>query len=85
MKNCGNILIRKNKWSYQMKIAILTFQFAYNYGAMLQAYALRKYLISLEHEVDVVPYYPLHLKQGYSISPFEQGLSLKHRNHYSFK
>lgn len=62
-----------------MKIAILTFQFAYNYGAMLQAYALRKYLISLEHEVDVVPYYPLHLKQGYSISPFEQGISLKHR------
>lgn len=27
-----------------MKVGILTFQFPYNYGAMLQAYALKSYI-----------------------------------------
>lgn len=62
-----------------MKIAILTFHFAYNYGAMLQAYALKDYLKERGHEADIVPFYPAHLKQGYSISPFEHGITMKHR------
>lgn len=39
-----------------MKIGILTFQYANNYGALLQAYALRKYLLNLGHEVYILNY-----------------------------
>lgn len=62
-----------------MRIAILTFQFADNYGAMLQAYALRTYLISIGHDVSFVPYYPNSAKKVYSINPFIKGISLKNR------
>ena len=62
-----------------MNIAILTFYFAHNYGAMLQAYALKRYIESLTYMVNIVPYIPLRLKQGYSLSPFEKGISIKHR------
>lgn len=37
-----------------MKIGILTFHYAYNYGAILQAVALYDYLKSLGHEVYVI-------------------------------
>ena len=63
------------------KIAILTFYFAHNYGAMLQTYALKKYLESLGNIVNIIPYYPSFLKQGYSISPFLEGLTFKQRIH----
>ncbi len=39
-----------------MKIGILTFHWATNYGAVLQAYALQEFLISLGHEVDIINY-----------------------------
>lgn len=39
-----------------MKIAILTFHNAHNYGAILQAYALRKYLRDLGHDVNILNY-----------------------------
>lgn len=53
-----------------MKIGILTFHYAHNYGAVLQAYALKKYLSDLGHEVSVINYrnqtvldnYPFPLK-----------------------
>lgn len=61
------------------RIAILTFYFAHNYGAMLQAYALKKYLEDLDNIVDIIPYYPEYLKQGYTISPFLSGLSIRRR------
>jgi len=41
-----------------MKIGILTFHFAYNYGAMLQAYALRTYLNSKGAEPEIIDYRP---------------------------
>lgn len=41
-----------------MKIGILTFHRAENYGALLQAYAMRTYLQSLGHEVEFVDYWP---------------------------
>lgn len=62
-----------------MKVGILTFQFAYNYGAMLQAFALRTALIKQGCEVDVVPYYPENFKKAYSIDPFESKITFKHR------
>lgn len=39
-----------------MKIGILTFHKAHNYGAVLQAYALQTYLQSLNHTVEFIDY-----------------------------
>ena len=41
-----------------MKIGILTFHWATNYGAVLQAYCLQEYLLSLGHNVDIINYKP---------------------------
>lgn len=41
-----------------MKIGILTFHCAHNYGAVIQCYALQQYLKSLGHEVYVIDYRP---------------------------
>ena len=47
-----------------MKIGILTFHCAHNYGAVLQCYALQEYLKSFGHEVYVIDYRPQYLKYG---------------------
>ena len=39
-----------------MKIGILTFHRAHNYGAVLQAYALQEYLYSLNQKVEFIDY-----------------------------
>lgn len=39
-----------------MKIGILTYQYAMNYGALLQAFALKQYLQSQGHEVIIINY-----------------------------
>ena len=62
-----------------MKIAILTFQFAHNYGALLQAYALKRYIESKKLEVEVTPYYPEWAQAEYTISPFTKGVSPRRR------
>lgn len=41
-----------------MRIGILTYHRAENYGALLQAYALRTFLQSLGHDVSFVDYWP---------------------------
>lgn len=43
-----------------MKIGILTFHWATNYGAVLQCYALQTYLESIGHEVNIINYKPRH-------------------------
>ena len=50
----------------KMKIGILTFHCADNYGAVLQAYGLQEYLKSLGHEVYVLDYRPLYLTEQYN-------------------
>lgn len=50
-----------------MKVGILTFHRAQNYGALLQCYALQKVLMSLGHDVEVVDYRPAYIKESYSI------------------
>ena len=42
-----------------MKIGIITFHGAYNYGASLQAYALLHYLLQVGHDAEIIDYYPL--------------------------
>lgn len=44
-----------------MKIGILTFHKAYNYGALLQAVALRHYLLQYSEEVYYIDYNPSYL------------------------
>lgn len=41
-----------------MKIGIITFQCAHNYGAVLQAYGLKEYLKSLGYSVNIINYRP---------------------------
>lgn len=48
-----------------MKIGILTFHFACNYGALLQCYALQKQLAACGHQVVVVDYRPKAVAGGY--------------------
>lgn len=49
-----------------MKIGILTFHCAHNYGAMLQCYALQEYLKGQGHEVYVIDYRPNYLTHGFA-------------------
>jgi hypothetical protein len=46
-----------------MKIGILTFHWATNYGAALQAYALQTYLRNLGHDVYIINYRPKQYKK----------------------
>lgn len=48
-----------------MKTGILTFHFACNYGAVLQCFALQRYLSSCGHEVEVLDYRPAAVADGY--------------------
>lgn len=48
-----------------MKIGLLTFHWATNYGAVLQCYVLQTYLESLGHEVMVINYKPLQYEESF--------------------
>lgn len=50
-----------------MKIGILTFSAAVNYGAILQTYALKDVLERMGHDVSVIDYQPDYFKNAYSI------------------
>ena len=62
-----------------MNVAILTFQFAHNYGALLQAYALKTYLQNHNMNAELAPYYPDWARAEYAISPFTKGVPPKRR------
>lgn len=47
-----------------MRIGILTFHCAHNYGAVLQCYALQEYLKSCGHNVSVIDYRPNYFTQS---------------------
>ena len=50
-----------------MKIGILTFHCAHNYGAVLQAFALQEQLASWGHKVEVIDYRPKYLVEPYKV------------------
>lgn len=50
-----------------MKIGILTYHRAENYGALLQAYATRTFLKGLGYEVDFVDYWPVYHSEYYKV------------------
>lgn len=49
----------------EKKVGILTFHDAHNYGASLQAYALKKYISSLDYDVRVINYHHENLPYGF--------------------
>lgn len=53
-----------------MRIGILTFHRAYNYGAFLQCYSLQQYISQNfpEHKVEVIDYYSTNMSKYYEIS-----------------
>ena len=59
-----------------MRIGILTFHCANNFGAALQAYALSKYL-SINHEVYIIDYKPLYLYKTTYFFPILQDFKRK--------
>ena len=53
-----------------MKIGILTFHCAHNYGAVLQCYALQEYLKSCGHSVFVIDYRPTYFTNSRDYKKF---------------
>ena len=60
-----------------MKCGVLTFSFAYNYGALLQAKSLKNFIEKNGHEANIISYAPKHTLCGYSLNPFVGTLSIK--------
>lgn len=50
-----------------MRIGILTYHRAHNYGAMLQAYALRTFLQEQGHNVEFIDYWPVEHAKEYAL------------------
>ena len=50
-----------------MRIGIVTFHFAYNYGAVLQAWALQNFLQKQNHDVNIINYCPQYHTERYAI------------------
>lgn len=51
-----------------MNVGILTFHFSDNYGAALQAYALRRWLTEQGHRASFIDYRPAHIEHGGRLS-----------------
>lgn len=60
-----------------MRIGILTLQGATNYGAVLQALALREYLVRCGHEVDVIDYFTPEVYGFYDYHVFSKPVSAR--------
>lgn len=61
-----------------MRIGILTFHWATNYGAVLQCYALQDFLESLGHKVQVINYKPRQYDNNiYSFLRFRKFLNFQ--------
>lgn len=58
-----------------MKVGIITFHAAHNYGSMLQAYALQQTVISLGHKCEIINFRTP--RQKYSYQPFYRFPNIK--------
>lgn len=47
-----------------MRIGLLTYHFSENFGALLQAYGLRQWLINQGHEAEFINYHPTYVEEG---------------------
>ena len=55
----------------------MTYHTAHNYGALLQAYALKNYIIDAGYNVVNINYTPEKVSKVYAISPFQDARSIK--------
>lgn len=62
-----------------MNIGILTFHFALNYGAMLQAYALLSTIRNDGHSCQIIDYMPAHMSGTCNINPISTNLQWKNK------
>lgn len=53
-----------------MKIGILTYHRAHNYGALLQAYATKNFLLQNGHQAEIIDYWPLYRDGMYDLFDF---------------
>ena len=53
-----------------MKVGILTFHNAYNYGAVLQAYATQTFIKGLGHEAEIIDYHNKEIDSSYDKARF---------------
>ena len=60
-----------------MKIGILTYHRSHNYGALLQAIALREVLARAGHEVTFIDYWPAYHRHMYALFSFHRMMSRK--------
>ena len=60
-----------------MKIGIITFHSAHNYGAVLQAYALSNALSNMGHDAEIIDYRPKFIRDLYSINILDKLFNLK--------
>lgn len=67
-----------------MKVQIITCHRAFNYGAVLQTYALQKYLKNQGYEVEVIDYTPDYIRKSYNKSLAKRILR-KLLRYYDFK
>ncbi|MFS8038141.1 polysaccharide pyruvyl transferase family protein [Xanthobacter sp. AM11] len=47
-----------------LRIGLLTYHFSDNFGAVLQAYGLRAWLMEQGHRVEFIPYHPKYVEEG---------------------
>ncbi|WP_273212133.1 polysaccharide pyruvyl transferase family protein [Runella zeae] len=60
-----------------MKIGILTFHSAHNYGAVLQAYATKEFLKGLGYDANIIDYRPGYIKDEYEVKYTFKGNLIK--------
>jgi hypothetical protein len=53
-----------------MKVGVLTFHRAENFGTVLQVYALQEYILSLGHEVEIIDYRNKAIERAYNLFDF---------------
>lgn len=65
-----------------MRIGILTYVKSHNYGALLQAIALRNVLVKSGHKVTFIDYYPEYHQKMYKIQGVPKKLFFSHPRHF---
>jgi len=68
-----------------MKAGIITFHRALNYGALLQAYALKTAIESIGHDADILDYRNAKLEAPYVLQPFLKQKGVKNKLKYVLK
>lgn len=67
-----------------MKVGIITFHRAHNYGAVLQCYALYRTLESFGYQVEIIDYYPTYFHNEYAVFSKKRFKALPLKSKFSY-